>query len=58
LGIRDGVVGRTVAIRTLTHTLIRLEMRRILKQRNLKLVVIRTVTMLWMIWLLLMIYIN
>ena len=46
------------AIRTLTHKLIRLEMGRIFKQRYLKMLVIRTATMLWMIWLLLMIKIN
>jgi len=33
-------------------------MRRIFKQMRLKRVVIRTVTMLWMIWLLLVIKIN
>ena len=53
--IRDALAERTAAIRTLTHTLLRLEMRRISKKRNLNMVVIRTVTMLWMIWLLLVI---
>jgi len=33
-------------------------MRRIYKQRTLKMVVFRTMTMLWMIWRLLMIKIN
>ena len=48
----------TAAIRKLTHKLLRLEMRRILKQKILKMVVIRTMPMICMIWLLFMIKIN
>jgi len=40
VGIRDVHAGRTAAIRTLTHKLPRLEMRRIFKQRSLEMVVI------------------
>jgi len=58
VGIRDALAERIAAIRTLTYKLLRLEMRRILKQTILKMVVIRTVTMICMIWLSLMIYIN
>ena len=58
--IRDALAERTTAIRALTHTLLRLETRRIFKEMILKMVhvVIRTVTMLWTIRLLLMIKIN
>ena len=56
--MRDALHERTAAIRSLTHKLLRLEMRRIFKQMMLKRVVIRTVTMLWVIWLLLVIKIN
>ena len=54
----DALAERTAAIRTLTYKLLRMEMRRIFKQMMLKMLVIRTVTMQWMIWLLLMIKIN
>ena len=56
--IRDVLAERTAAIRTQTHTLLRLERRRIFKQKILKMVVIRTVTMMLMIWLLFMIKKN
>jgi len=56
--IHNVLAERTAAIRTLTHTLLRLEMSRIFKQKILEMLVIRTVTMIWMIWLGVMIKIN
>jgi len=50
VGIKETLAERTAAIRTL--------LRRTFKQWILKIVVIRRVTMLWMIWLLLVIKIN
>ena len=58
VGIRDALAKRTAVIRTLMHTLLKLEIRMIFNRRLLKMVVISTVTMIWIIWLLLMIQIN
>jgi len=52
---RYALAERTAVIRTLMHTFLRLEIRIIFNRRLLKMVVISTVTMIWIIWLLLMI---